>query len=197
MTALFFIVLILFVVSAVFFQREMKRANILQEEKEEVEGIQETLSSLDRTYFRFDEENKRYRLNIDVRFRSNEADLTVLDESVQDELEDAGKSLYSSINNILKANKNTYLLLVIEGNTQRFNNNYINYPEVGYKLSYERALALFEFWKNRDINLNDFGERCEIIIAGSGYFGLSRAKDESMNRRFTLQITSKWTLGGG
>jgi hypothetical protein len=70
----------------------MKRANILQEEKEEVEGIQETLSSLDRTYFRFDEENKRYRLNIDVRFRSNEADLTVLDESVQDELEDAGKS---------------------------------------------------------------------------------------------------------
>lgn len=195
MTGLFFIVLILFVVSAVFFQRELKRANILEEEKEQVEAIQEALSSLDEEYFNFDEENKRYRLNVDVRFNSNEADISNAGNQVLGRLKSAGKSLYSSIDSILTANNDAYLLLVIEGNTQRFNDNYKRYPDVGYQLSYQRALSLFNYWKNNGINFYDFGNRCEVIISGSGYFGLSREKEGSpLNRRFTLQVTSKWTL---
>jgi outer membrane protein OmpA-like peptidoglycan-associated protein len=194
MTALFFIMLILFVVSAVFFQNQLKRVEVLEEEREQIEAIQESLASLDEDYFNFDEENKRYRLNIDVRFNSGGANINVVGDEVLNRLEQAGKSLYSSIESIIENNDKAHLLLVIEGNAQRSNNNYKYIPDAGYKLSYRRALALFNFWKDRGIDFYSFGERCEVIIAGSGYFGLSRAEDSSKNRRFTLQVTSKWTL---
>jgi hypothetical protein len=34
-------------------------------------------------------------------------------------------------------------------------------------------------------------KNCEIIIAGSGYFGKSRDENEELNRRFSIQITPK------
>ena len=83
-------------------------------------------------------------------------------------------------------------LLIIEGNTQRTERNYIDIPNEGYKLSYRRALGLYNFWKSMDLDFRKIGEQCEIIIAGSGYFGQSRdLKNERNNRRFTIQITSK------
>lgn len=32
---------------------------------------------------------------------------------------------------------------------------------------------------------------CEILMAGSGYYGKSRLANENENRKFTIQITPK------
>lgn len=198
MTALFFIMLILFVVSAGFFKAELNRSNVLQEEREELRSIQEALGSLDETYFLFDEENKRYMLDVPVVFNPSEADIDVVRDKVLDELYSAGMSLYTRIDSLLSVNEQAHLLLVIEGNTQRYANNWEISPDAGYRLSYDRALALYNYWRSNNLDFRvltkKHDERFELIIAGSGYFGLSREEDETLNRRFTLQITSKYTL---
>ena len=62
---------------------------------------------------------------------------------------------------LISKNPNVDYLLVIEGNTQRSNNNWVTIPNAGYKLSYDRALSLFNYWKNRGLNFRDIGNNCE------------------------------------
>lgn len=202
MTSLFFVMLVLFVVSYAFFRSEAATVAILEEQKEEIEAIETALNSLDRNYFDFDEESKRYRLDIPVMFAPSKSNIYVVGEEILNELYDAGNSLYSRLDSLLEANNKAHLLLVIEGNTQRYANNWINNPDDGYRLSYSRALALYNFWIERGLNFrnltDNYDGRFELIIAGSGYFGLNREPDGSpLNRRFTLQITSKYTLEAG
>lgn len=199
MTSLFFIMLVLFVVTAGYYYN---RYQITQDKLNEIDAIETALSSLDRNYFIFDEESKRYRLNIPVEFRSNSDNIYVVRESILNELYDAGSSLYTRLDSLLNVNDQAHLLLVIEGNTQRHEGNWITNPDAGYKLSYERALALYNFWIDRGLDFRDLTEehdsRFELIISGSGYFGLNREEDGSpLNRRFTLQVTSKYTLEAG
>ncbi len=205
MTSLFFIMLVLFVVSAVFFNSQLSRTGkltVIEEQFKQIQAINESLSSLNPNYFSFDDKNKRYTLRADINFHPNEADLYELDSYTLKNLLNAGQNLYNRIKAILNENNDTYILLVIEGNTQKtcrdwqnqIGCNYIDNPDMGYFLSYQRALALYNYWNDKGLNFRSFGERCEVIIAGSGYFGLSRADSEVLNRRFTLQLTSKWTL---
>jgi outer membrane protein OmpA-like peptidoglycan-associated protein len=93
---------------------------------------------------------------------------------------------------VIDTNNAIDYLLVIEGNTQRFNMNWINNPDGGYRLSYRRALALYNYWNENGINFRNLGLQCEVMIAGSGYFSQSRDEvREERNRRFTIQVTSK------
>jgi len=198
MTSLFFIMLVLFVVFTFYFNA---RVGVLEEERDQVMAIQNATHSLDPQFFEFDEQNKRYRLSIDVTFAFDSDDITTVGYESLNSLIEAGENLYSTVDRIINKFDDAYLILLIEGNTQKIctgsnylNCNYINNPDGGYKLSYRRALALINYWKDKGINFYDFGERCEVIIAGSGYFGLLRDENEVLNRRFTLQLTPKWTL---
>jgi hypothetical protein len=158
----------------------------------EIKRIEKALESIDREYFTYDESNKRYRLNIDVNFNPNSANMKDIDKKIRYEVFLAGKSLYEQMDKLVKENEGVHYLLIIEGNAQRYKDNWINNPELGYKLSYERALALHEFWKETELDFSSLGDKqCEVIIAGSGYFGLAREEEESLNRRFRIQITSK------
>lgn len=59
-----------------------------------------------------------------------------------------------------------------------------------YKLSYERALALYLRWKAIGIDLRRYNT--EIIIAGSGFNGINRDNiKEDNNKRFIIQIIPK------
>lgn len=199
MTSLFFVMLVLFVVSYAFFRYEAARVAVLEKQKEEIQTIDAALRSLDKNYFIFNKENKRYRLNIPVEFKPSDDNIYVIDEEILNELYSAGNKLYSRLDSLLDGIQQAHLLLVIEGNTQRHADNWINSPDVGYKLSYKRALALYNFWIDKGLDFRSLTEkhdsRFELIIAGSGYFGLNREEDGSpLNRRFTLQITSKYTL---
>ncbi|MEE1288561.1 MAG: hypothetical protein UHK44_08185, partial [Bacteroidaceae bacterium] len=57
-----------------------------------------------------------------------------------------------------------------------------------YLLSYRRALALYNRWK--DLGFRD--GTTEIIIAGSGFNGINRdERIEDNNKRFVIQIIPK------
>jgi outer membrane protein OmpA-like peptidoglycan-associated protein len=209
MLSLFFVMLVLFVVSAALFKTRGDVVKDLEKQIQEIKNIENALRSFDDTYFEFDEENKRYRLVTDVVFVRSSSQM-ILSDTIENQLLRAGESMYNQIESILSNHDKVNLILIIEGNTQRtcsdwvnlVNCNFIEIPDDGYRLSYIRALVLYNYWKENGIDFRSltekYGKRLEVIIAGSGYFGLSRIPDNSpisfKNRRFTIQVTSKYTL---
>ena len=93
-----------------------------------------------------------------------------------------------------KENKNSTIenqyILIIEGQASRDTESYTDY---NYNLSFERAYSLMKFWKN-DCHIN-FGDNCEIQIAGSGdgryNIKTMRDKPEEVNQRFLIHIIPK------
>lgn len=60
-----------------------------------------------------------------------------------------------------------------------------------YRLSYDRALALYLYWKEEK-NIDFRKYNTEVIIAGSGFNGINRDdKVEENNKRFVIQIIPK------
>ncbi len=192
MTSLFFIVLVLYMLTFTFLKVELHEGRLAKKKIERIKEIEKALNSLDKEYFEFNDENKRYKLTIDARFKSGSDLITDIPFPIREELYQAGLELYNRLTEVIDKNPNVDYLLIIEGNTQRSNNNWIRIPNKGYKLSYERALSLYNYWKSRGLDFRKIGVNCEVILAGSGYFGHSRDnKVEFNNRRFSIQVTSK------
>ena len=192
LTSLFFVMLVLYIITFAILQQKLGAIEADAQKLKEIENVEKALQTLDSTYFTFDNENKRYKLNVDINFPSNKHEMILIPYTDRLKILEAGKDLYKKMKSVIDTNSNIDYLMVIEGNTQRSNNNWINNPDGGYKLSYNRALSLYNYWKNNDINFRKLGSQCEVIIAGSGYFSQSRDTiREENNRRFTIQVTSK------
>jgi len=192
MTSLFFIMMVLYIVSFAILQSKQGELEAKAEQLEKIKNVQKAIESLDSTYFHFDKENKRYKLNIDARFRSNSSNILDIPKNTRLQIAKAGNNLYEKIKSIIDTSKTIDYLLIIEGSTQRSNNNWKKRPDLGYKLSYQRSLALYDYWKKQGADFRKLGNQCEVIIAGSGYFSQSRdEQNENNNRRFTIQVTSK------
>lgn len=189
MTSLFFIMLVLYVLTYLKLSNQ-KKATELQ--LREIKKIQDAVKALPEKYFKYDPVNQRYKLNLYVNFLSNKSNINDLDINTRENLYEAGKSISSLMQKLNSSNKNVSYLLIIEGNTQRsdLNLNYIKMPDVGYKLSYERSLSLVNFWQSKGLDFKKI-DNCELMIVGSGYFGKSRETNEEENRKFTIQITPK------
>lgn len=191
MTSLFFVMLVLYGITFAALTFEKNKLVTEVEKFEEIKRVETALSTLDPNYYSFNPMNKRFKLKIDAKFRSNSSDIMALPAHTRDSLLNAGRSLYDKIDSLTKSHKDIEYLIVIEGNTERYDNNHLKIPDEGYQLSYRRALALFNFWKQNQINFYNLNEQCEVMIAGSGYFGQSRESNESKNKRFSIQVTSK------
>lgn len=192
MTSLFFIMLVLYVITFAILQSKQSDLIVQAQQLEKIKNVQKAIENLDSTYYHFDSINKRYKLNIDVKFNPNSYEINDISLDKRLELAKAGKNLYSKIKSIIDTSSTIDYLLIIEGNTQRFNNNWETSPEVGYILSYKRSLSLYSYWKKMGYDFGDLGSQCEVILAGSGYFSQSRdVLYEEKNRRFTIQVTSK------
>lgn len=193
MTSLFFVMLILYIISFAIVKSKQSELQAAADQLKEIENVQKAIETLDSRYYSFDEVNKRYKLNIDVHFKPNSSKISDIPLSKRKELAFAGKNLFYKIDSIVKVNESVDYLLIIEGNAARYNENYINDPDKGYRLSYNRALALFNYWKDEGFDFEKIGNnQCEIIIAGSGYFSQSRDTiNEQNNKRFIIQVTSK------
>lgn len=189
MTSMFFIMMVLFIITVAVLQKQKEvTENILIQ----IRSVQKALSELDETYFEFDDINKRFKLNIDANFPSNSDDINRLNNNVKFQLVKAGMALQDKVLTLIAENEDIDYLIIVEGNTQRNESNYIDNPDLGYVLSYKRALALVNLWKENNVDFTSLGNQCEILIVGSGYFGKTRSEIEKENRRFTIQITSKF-----
>ncbi len=192
MTSLFFVMLVLYVISFTILQSKQTELQVAADQLKKIKEIQLALEGLDENYFKFDKVNKRYKLQVMSPFKPGSSDINDIPKLKQKKLLAAGKVLYDKIEEVIKENPSVDYLLVIEGNNQRYNKNWIYYPDIGYIGSYERALSLFNYWRINGLDFRDLGSQCEIIIAGSGYFGYSRDQSNELNnRKFSIQVTSK------
>lgn len=200
MTSLFFIMLTLFVLVIVLLYKRMEATERQLEEIKKVEASTKELGQS--KYFAYKPEYKKYVLNVNCFFPAGMSALETM-KADQNQLQQAGKD----IANFLKKNHENKYLLVIEGQASR---NDLSMSEFNYELSFKRALTLMKFWKN---NCQiDFGNNCELQIAGSGdgrynfgYTGgdmtphfkeldallMRDRQNEANNQRFVIHIIPK------
>lgn len=197
MTSLFFVMLVLYVLTYIRLNTTIK----LQKEKLAIiETVEQNLKPLksDSSLFKYEKEYKRFKLAFDVKFVNDKAGLN------EKELEDfdkviikinlAGQKLKQIIDN-LKRNKNfdakqrnVSYILVIAGYASKYGEEGHN-----YNLSYSRALSLKNYWKSIGINFEDpiYNDLIDLQIAGNGWGGVGRSLDEFDNQRFLIQIFPK------
>lgn len=207
MTSLFFIMLLLFVLSSAGMYLKAKEAekqkNATEKELQEIRKVINSTRALDRSkYYSYKPEYKKYVLDVVCFFPQLKSDLKDL-KADTDSLKKAGIEIQRFLND----NDTTQYLLIIEGQASR---NSINLTKLNYDLSFQRAFTLMKFWK--DVCKIDFGTNCEIQISGSGdgryNFGYAeegssrfeeldstlmreRGENEFKNQRFVIHIIPK------
>lgn len=192
MTSLFFIMLLLFVLSSAGMYITAKKAkdaeNATKKELEEIRKVQESTKDLSTKYFSYIPSYKKFQLKVTVAYPSGRADINELvvkdKEATLNKLKKAGQEIQS----FLHKHKENQYLIIIEGQASKDNYLY------NYELSYQRALGLIKYWC-QDMQLS-FRDNCEILICGSGdgtidthssrYVG-----DEIVNQRFLIHILPK------
>ena len=183
MSSLFFIMLVLFVLTVVMLQKQKEAT---EAEINKIKEIQNAISNIDSTYFAYNAEHKKHILKIDVGFQTNSADITDIELDTRHQLLNAGKAINQFIKDACQK-YNAQYLLIIEGQASK--DNFIRNNE----LSYERALALVNYWKNNGVLFNP--EQCEVIISGSGQDGTLRIQPDVAgnvkNQRFLIHILPK------
>lgn len=185
MTTLFFVMLVLFVLTIAMLHKRISEQNIKLSEFKKIEEIKKSMNNIDLRYFEYNEAHKKHVLKINVRFPIGQSSMNTIDKSTKDHLVNAGNSIKNLIDKMEREYQqdNIQYLLIIEGQAS---NDYYPY---NYELSYERALALSRFWK--ESAKIDFGSKCEVLISGSGTGGSMREKIESHNQRFLIHIIPK------
>ena len=199
MTNLFFVMLMLFVLTIAILHRQMVRIEderqrveeerrATQEQLDKIKELEESIKNIDTTYFAYNSEYKTHILRTQVKFEKQKADMTVLSDETRQELFAVRDMLRDSLTSFCKKTPNATYLLIIEGqaSTDSWSGN--------NKLSYERALALFKFWfeSEESPSLRFFDLPCEVIIAGAGCMeGKPRANKNEDNQRFLIRILPK------
>jgi outer membrane protein OmpA-like peptidoglycan-associated protein len=191
MTSLFFIMLVLFVLTVSVLTRQQKllkeQQSKLQIEAAAFNKIQELekgISEIDPDWFEYNEEHKKHILKIKVTFNVGSAEMNNINQNTQDALKKAGNNIQAFINSATKKYSNAQYLLIIEGQASKDKTGEL-YND---RLSYERALALKNFWQTHGVR---FPNNCEVIVAGSGTGGTLRDEYEQNNQRFLIHIILK------
>ena len=154
---------------------------------EEIKKVEQSTQDLNRDYFTYRPEYKKYVLTIQVHYPTGKANLNDMVSADKDsqlqKLAAAGKE----IQDFLKAHEENQYILIIEGQASKDPYLY------NYELSYQRALGLMRYWIE-DSNIV-FGDNCEILISGSGDGKLDthsmREAKEADNQRFLIHILPK------
>lgn len=192
MTTLFFVMLVLFVLTIALLHKKMveieKDRQATEEELNKIKEIEKATHNIDPVYFEYRNEYKKHILKIKVQFAAGSSNISNINNDAQQKLIDAGESIVRFIE--ANSKEGIQYLLIIEG--QASNDNYSQ----NYNLSFSRALTLKKFWESNEIS---FGENCEVLISGSGDGTLSgtdfmREKDEKANQRFLIHIVPKYGI---
>jgi hypothetical protein len=180
MMSLFFIMLVLYVLTYLFMKNEQMAS---AEQLQRIREVQHAVNELDTRYFTYDSAYKRFTLNRQISFPRQQS--TITNPSDRQYLLSVGVSIQNLIVKLKRkyAGQNISYMVVIEGMASQ--DNY----DRNFQLSYERSLALYSLWKSAGIRLD--ASTCELQIAGSGTAGLGRSRNEAQNQRFLIQIIPK------
>jgi len=209
MTSLFFVMLVLFVLTVVMLNREAlltskikieyailkdslkimsKTVEVTEAKLEHIERLNKSIENIDPRYFIYDERYKRHTLkDIEVSFRTNSSNIRDIPRQQQKQLISAGKAISRFIDTTIKGIPEAKYLLIIEGQSSKDSYQRNN------ELSYSRALSLVNLWRRNGVRFNN--ETCEVIISGSGQNSSFRLLPDnawnSKNQRFVIHIIPK------
>lgn len=199
MTALFAVMLVLFVLSFKLFKDRELQMETFATSYENIRDLEQALQRLDRSeYFEYQAANKRYELQVPVFFDQWES---AIKPKYRKKLVKAGKHLQGLLQEVdrqgLDSEVDIKYIVIVEGMAARdpvhsLRNQDPSFIEETYLLSYRRALALVSLWKKNGIHFEN--EKFEVIISGSGIYGsgrYTRKEEEGRNRRFLIQIIPK------
>lgn len=201
MTSLFFIMLVLYVLTY------LKLSTTIKMQKEKlaiIEAVEENLRPLkkDTLLFAYEEDYKRFKLAFDVKFNTDRfnvaSDYDLANPSTtREKILDAGRKLLAVVNSLKKAKeadpklKNVSYIIVIAGYASKDNTD----RDHNYELSFKRALSLWSYWKSYGINFeaSAYKDLIDLQIAGNGWGGLGRlpTTQEEDNQRFLIQVFPK------
>jgi hypothetical protein len=197
MTSLFFIMLVLYVLTFIMLKKQNRKNEVDAEKFKKIQEIEASTKGLgDGKIFDYEKDFKRFTLKRQPKFDSMR--YNIRDDDIENLL-NAGKRIDTIINN---ANKKNVLnldlkyLVVIEGTSSK------DQFSINNELSYLRALSVFELWEKHDIPfVKTYLDKIkqgqskeldiEIIIAGSGDRGVGRSKDEIDNQKILIQLIPK------
>lgn len=167
MTSLFFVMLVLFVLSSagLYMSEQATR-----EQLKKIDELQTAVNRLPKKYFQEDSVNKRWTLREEYtpHFPVKEASIPMPDRYRLLEVGNSLKAVVDSLN-ILKKSQlykgmDIKYMVVIEGMSSN-----LVYKD-NDELSYRRALAVYYLWKRHNINFEN--SDCEVQISGSGVRGI-------------------------
>jgi outer membrane protein OmpA-like peptidoglycan-associated protein len=188
MTALFFIMLVLYVLTYLKLSNERR---IIEKEKKvtelqlnKIKEIQAAVKELPKEYFQYDSIYKRFSLVQNVEFEKGK---DIIKPNDKEYLIKVGNSIQKLINDLKTkySQQDIKYVVIIEGMAS--NDNFSdNFP-----LSYKRAWAVLKLWQDQNIVLDP--TVCEIQVGGSGTEGIGRFPkiEEFKNQRILIQIVPK------
>jgi hypothetical protein len=179
MTSLFFIVLVLYILSYLLLD-EQKKAS--EEQLKVIKEIENSVRDLPASFFQFDATYKRYALRREIRFERMESKIPAADTAY---IKDVGLSIKQFIDSLgyKYADQDIKFLLIIEGMASK--DKYFR----NYELSFERSLAIKKLWDQKGIIFDP--QVCDIQVSGSGIYGLGRSLNESESQRTLIHIVPK------
>ncbi|MDI9358311.1 MAG: hypothetical protein QM528_05150 [Phycisphaerales bacterium] len=206
MTSLFFVMLVLYILTYLQLTKTIKAQ---KKELEIINTVNKTLEPLkkDTTLFKYEKDYQRFELSFDVKFKRNKFNISETDldnyQATIAKINDAGLSLKKVLDSIYdKKNpegtrynslmKNVSYVMVIAGYASNSGLELDNYI-----LSYKRALSLWEYWRdydNIDFEAPQFisNNIVDLQIAGNGWGGVGRdTKVETNNQRFLISLFPK------
>lgn len=214
MTTLFAIMLVLFAVSYSRFKIKQKELEAFKNKYEEIMSIYKAVDNIDPEYFEFNKDYLKHIFKIHVNYQTGAFTLDKLKQddpnssefnstqanAIRKQIIDAGEEIKHTILNLQKNDSlrtDIKYLVVIEGQASAdgYGNRYGIYDPYYNNdvLSYQRALNLHKFWKEKaNIDFTKM-DKCELVIAGSGEGGVPRAErispsNDSRNQRFLIHI---------
>lgn len=191
LSSLFFIMLVLFVITVSYLKIIQQGLVKTIEEQNKLLQLEKLFRPLEKnTNFIYLPECKKYiakdliGVEIFLPFSSD------IKKEFENRTYDVGLELESFIKDLNAKNPEFSYLLIIEGNmANRFDKSISIDNDYGYKKSYERALAVYNLWNEKSIDLRQYN--VEVLICGSGFNGLCRDQVEENNKRFSIQIVPK------
>lgn len=191
MTTMFFVMLVLFVLTVVYLKIEQAKTVAKVEELEKIVQLEEQFKPLQSDgQFHYLETCKKFVAKDLMGHEIFEPEKTEILPAYVNTTIQVGKKLESFLNELQNQNPDFSYLLVIEGNmANTWNKQYDKNSGYAYKTSYERALAVYNLWQANNIDFRK--DNVEVLISGSGFHGLCREPVEENNKRFSIQIIPK------
>jgi hypothetical protein len=217
MTALFAVMLVLFILSYFNFKNKKEELEgIVKIKEQEAEILNKVKANLklfetDKEIFLYDTIYNRIQIAFEIKFKMGYQYYQIDSSHIATDYTQTTKKLdvlgnrLESIISQFKTQKMTdptmkdiSYLMVVSGSASRWGNEYENFI-----LSYKRALSLYNYWKSVlkvDFDSPNYQDIVELQIAGIGAGGVGRFNvpfnpnnriEEEKNQRFIIYITPK------